>query len=84
MATKRNTKEAVIKVLRAESDLLYDLHKMYSDPANTSYNEERAGKEFREMMGVDFAIDLLTNQKFFNDIWDVFFDENGERRHGND
>lgn len=62
----RNTRENVIKVLKAMYANAHACAKYYGDT-------EAARRLRMEALGLSSAIDLLTEPDYFNDIWAIYF-----------
>lgn len=64
----KNTRENIIKVLKADIELLSDLETSERNRGNNEYEI----KYQRERWGLERALWLLTDQKYFNDMYNIF------------
>lgn len=67
----KNTRENIIKVLKANIELLTDLE----ENAKNRGDNEYVIKYQRERWGIEYALWLLTDNNFFNNMYNLFKDK---------
>lgn len=70
----KNTKENVIKLIKADIETLRSLETYYRE----KNDYEWAGKYQRERWGLERTLNLLTDNEYFNAMWKVMVEKNAD------
>ena len=63
------TREKAIKLLRAMAENTYSVSKIHKESGNTVFSKATA----HEAIALDKAILILTDDKYANNLWKIFF-----------